>query len=182
MNLYTVSKATRGLGRYLLETCEKPSCAVSCDSRIHSRDFAELTAATLAEMGIPASTSTARSCRPPCVLRGAPPAHSAGVMVTASHNPAKFNGYKVYGADGCQITIEAADRIYSFISAEQTLQPSLPSFQKYLDNGMISYIDDETIESYYQMINGLRIAPTDERLHIVYSPLNGTAMCRCAKC
>lgn len=99
---------------------------------------------------------------------------SAGVMVTASHNPAKFNGYKVYGADGCQITIEAADRIYSFISAEQTLQPSLPSFQKYLDNGMISYIDDETIESYYQMINGLRIAPTDERLHIVYSPLNGT--------
>ena len=52
MNLYTVSKATRGLGRYLLETCEKPSCAVSCDSRIHSRDFAELTAATLAEMGI----------------------------------------------------------------------------------------------------------------------------------
>ena len=95
-------------------------------------------------------------------------------MVTASHNPAKFNGYKVYGADGCQITIEAADRIYSFISAEQTLQPSLPSFQKYLDNGMISYIDDETIESYYQMINGLRIAPTDERLHIVYSPLNGT--------
>ena len=95
-------------------------------------------------------------------------------MVTASHNPAKFNGYKVYGADGCQITIEAADRIYSFISAEQTLQPSLPDFKKYLDNGMISYIDDETIESYYQMINGLRIAPTDERLHIVYSPLNGT--------
>ena len=174
MNLYTVSKATRGLGRYLLETCEKPSCAVSCDSRIHSRDFAELTAATLAEMGI--RVYLYRTLMPtPMLSYAVRHLHtSAGVMVTASHNPAKFNGYKVYGADGCQITIEAADRIYSFISAEQTLQPSLPSFQKYLDNGMISYIDDETIESYYQMINGLRIAPTDERLHIVYSPLNGT--------
>ena len=174
MNLYTVSKATRGLGRYLLETCEKPSCAVSCDSRIHSRDFAELTAATLAEMGI--RVYLYRTLMPtPMLSYAVRHLHtSAGVMVTASHNPAKFNGYKVYGADGCQITIEAADRIYSFISAEQTLQPSLPSFQKYLDNGMISYIDDETIESYYQMIDGLRIAPTDERLHIVYSPLNGT--------
>lgn len=159
MNLYTVSKATRGLGRYLLETCEKPSCAVSCDSRIHSRDFAELTAATLAEMGI--RVYLYRTLMPtPMLSYAVRHLHtSAGVMVTASHNPAKFNGYKVYGADGCQITIEAADRIYSFISAEQTLQPSLPSFQKYLDNGMISYIDDETIESYYQMINGLRIAP-----------------------
>ena len=174
MNLYTVSKATRGLGRYLLETCEKPSCAVSCDSRIHSRDFAELTAATLAEMGI--RVYLYRTLMPtPMLSYAVRHLHtSAGVMVTASHNPAKFNGYKVYGADGCQITIEAADRIYSFISAEQTLQPSLPSFQKYLDNGMVSYIDDETIESYYQMIDGLRIAPTDERLHIVYSPLNGT--------
>ena len=174
MNLYTVSKATRGLGRYLLETCEKPSCAVSCDSRIHSRDFAELTAATLAEMGI--RVYLYRTLMPtPMLSYAVRHLHtSAGVMVTASHNPAKFNGYKVYGADGCQITIEAADRIYSFISAEQTLQPSLPDFKKYLDNGMISYIDDETIESYYQMIDGLRIAPTDERLHIVYSPLNGT--------
>ena len=174
MNLYTVSKATRGLGRYLLETYEKPSCAVSCDSRIHSRDFAELTAATLAEMGI--RVYLYRTLMPtPMLSYAVRHLHtSAGVMVTASHNPAKFNGYKVYGADGCQITIEAADRIYSFISAEQTLQPSLPSFQKYLDNGMVSYIDDETIENYYQMINGLRIAPTDERLHIVYSPLNGT--------
>ena len=105
MNLYTVSKATRGLGRYLLETCEKPSCAVSCDSRIHSRDFAELTAATLAEMGI--RVYLYRTLMPtPMLSYAVRHLHtSAGVMVTASHNPAKFNGYKVYGADGCQITI-----------------------------------------------------------------------------
>ena len=173
MNLYTVSKATRGLGRYLLETCEKPSCAVSCDSRIHSRDFAELTAATLAEMGI--RVYLYRTLMPtPMLSYAVRHLHtSAGVMVTASHNPAKFNGYKVYGADGCQITIEAADRIYSFISAEHTLLPFLPDFKKYLDNGMVSYIDDETIESYYQMINGLRIAPTDERLHIGHDHARG---------
>ncbi len=174
MNLYTVSKATRGLGQYLLETFENPSCAVSCDSRIHSRDFAELTAATLAEMGI--RVYLYKTLMPtPMLSYAVRHLHtSAGVMVTASHNPAKFNGYKVYGEDGCQITIEAADRIYAFITAQETLRDNLPDFQKYLDNGMISYIDEETIESYYQVIDGLRIAPTEEKLHIVYSPLNGT--------
>ncbi len=174
MNLYTVSKATRGLGRYLLENEAHPSCAVSCDSRIHSRDFAELTAATLAEMGI--RVYLYRTLMPtPMLSYAVRHLHaSAGVMVTASHNPAKFNGYKVYGADGCQITIEAADRIYAHIAAEQTLQPHLPSFGAYLDSGMITYIDDETIESYYQAIDKLRIAPSTEPLHIVYSPLNGT--------
>lgn len=78
MNLYTVSKATRGLGRYLLETCEKPSCAVSCDSRIHSRDFAELTAATLAEMGHPRLPLPHAHADPHAVLCGAPPAHQRG--------------------------------------------------------------------------------------------------------
>ena len=174
MNLYTVSKATRGLGKYLKETFANPSCAVSCDSRIHSRDFAELTAATLAEMGI-------RVCIYPTLMPTPMLSYavrhlhtSAGVMVTASHNPAKFNGYKVYGEDGCQITIEAADRIYGYICAEETLVEKLPDFQAHLASGMISYIDEETIESYYQVIDGLRVAPCDERLHIVYSPLNGT--------
>ena len=99
---------------------------------------------------------------------------SAGVMVTASHNPAKFNGYKVYGEDGCQITIEAADRIYDYICAEETLVPQLPDFDAQMARGMISWIDDETIESYYRVMDGLRIAPATERLHLVYSPLNGT--------
>ena len=87
MNLYTVSKATRGLGRYLLETCEKPSCAVSCDSRIHSRDFAELTAATLAEMGI--RVYLYRTLMPtPMLSYAVRHLHtSAGVMVTGAIIP-----------------------------------------------------------------------------------------------
>ena len=174
MNLYTVSKATRGLGKYLLETFENPSCAVSCDSRIHSADFARLTAATLAEMGV--RVYIYRTLMPTPMLSYAV-RHlrtSAGVMVTASHNPAKFNGYKVYGADGCQITIEAADRIYGYICAEETLVPALPDFDAQMEKGTISYIDEETIESYYRVMDGLRIAPATERLHLVYSPLNGT--------
>ena len=174
MNLYTVSKATRGLGKYLLETFEQPSCAVSCDSRIHSTDFARLTAATLAEMGV--RVYIYRTLMPtPMLSYAVRHLHtSAGVMVTASHNPAKFNGYKVYGADGCQITIEAADRIYGYICAEETLVPQLPDFDAQMARGMISWIDEETIESYYQVMDGLRIAPATERLHLVYSPLNGT--------
>jgi len=174
MNLYTVSKATRGLGKYLLETFEKPSCAVSCDSRIHSTDFARLTAATLADMGVRVYIYKTLMPTPMLSYAVRHLKTSAGVMVTASHNPAKFNGYKVYGADGCQITIEAAERIYSYICAEETLVPQLPDFDEQMAKGMISFIDDETIESYYQVMDGLRIAPATERLHLVYSPLNGT--------
>ena len=174
MNLYTVSKATRGLGRYLLEQYAEPSCAVSYDSRIHSQDFAELAAATLAAMGV--KVYIYKALMPTPMLSYAVRHHkcSAGVMITASHNPAKFNGYKVYGDDGCQITLEAADRIYAFINAEETLVDELPSFQVMLESGKIEYIKDEAIESYYQDIAKLQVAPCKEPLHVVYSPLNGT--------
>lgn len=174
MNLYTVSKATRGLGRYLLERYEAPSCAVSYDSRIHSEDFAHLAAATLADMGIRVHLYPTLMPTPMLSYAVRHLHCSAGVMITASHNPAKFNGYKVYGDDGCQITLEAADRIYSFIQAEPTLLDELPSFQAMLDAGKISYIGQDTIESYYQDIARLQVSPCQEPLHVVYSPLNGT--------
>ena len=174
MNVYTVSKATRGLGRYLLGLSKQPSVAVSCDSRIHSRDFAELTAATLAQMGI--RVHLYRTLMPTPMLSYAVRYFGcdAGVMITASHNPAKFNGYKVYGPDGCQITIQAADSILSMIEAEPTLVPDLPSLKPFLDSGTVSYIGEDAIESYYQDIWKLRVCPTGEKLHVVYSPLNGT--------
>lgn len=174
MNVYTVSKATRGLGRYLLERFENPSCAVSCDSRIHSRDFAELTAATLAEMGVRVYLYPRLQPTPMLSFAVRALGTSAGVMITASHNPAKFNGYKVYGADGCQITLDAADRIQRLINAEPTLVDALPDFGAQLAAGRITYIGEETIEQYYAAIDKLRVQPSATPLHVVYSPLNGT--------
>ncbi len=174
MNVFTVMKATRGLGRYLLESFDRPSCAISCDSRIHSRDFAELTAATLAAMGIRVWLYPRLQPTPMLSYAVRHLGTSAGVMITASHNPAKFNGYKVYGSDGCQITLEAADRILGFIRQEADLADALPDFDRGLAEGIISYIDEDTIEAYYQDIWKLRVHPCETPLHVVYSPLNGT--------
>ena len=174
MNLFTVAKATRGLGLYLKETFAEPSCAVSCDSRIHSRDFAELTAAVFASMGIRVYLYPKLQPTPMLSFAVRHLHTSAGVMITASHNPAKFNGYKVYGADGCQITLEAADRIQRYIDRESDLADTLPDFTRYLEEGLITFIPEETVEAYYQAIWKLRIRPSAEPLHVVYSPLNGT--------
>ena len=174
MNLFTVAKATRGLARYLKETFPSPSCAVSFDSRIHSSDFAELTAAVFASMGVRVFLYPRLQPTPMLSFAVRHLQTSAGVMITASHNPAKFNGYKVYGPDGCQITLEAADRIQQSINAEQDLIDALPSFQQYLASGSISYITEETIEAYYQAVWKLRVTPVSQPLHLVYSPLNGT--------
>ena len=173
MNLFTVAKATRGLGRYLKEAFPEPSCAVSFDSRIHSRDFAELTAAVFASMGVRVYLYPRLQPTPMLSFAVRHLRTSAGVMITASHNPAKFNGYKVYGPDGCQITLEAAERIQQYIDGEEVLTGALPDFQQYLDEGLISYITDETLEAYYSAVWKLRIRPVSEPLHVVYSALNG---------
>ncbi len=173
MNLFTVAKATRGLGRYLKEAFPEPSCAVSFDSRIHSRDFAELTAAVFASMGVRVYLYPRLQPTPMLSFAVRHLHTSAGVMITASHNPAKFNGYKVYGPDGCQITLEAAERIQQYIDGEEVLTGALPDFQQYLDEGLISYITDETLEAYYSAVWKLQIRPVSEPLHVVYSALNG---------
>ena len=173
MNTFTVMKATRGLGRYLLESFSDPSCAISCDSRIHSRVFSKLTAAVFASMGIRVFIYPQLQPTPMLSFAVRHLHTSAGVMITASHNPAPFNGYKVYGPDGCQITLEAADRIQQFIALEPDLCDSIPDYDHFLNTGMISLIGNDTIESYYQTIMGLRVRPSSEPLHIVYSPLNG---------
>ena len=171
MNYFTVMRATRGLGSYLREAFASPSCAISCDSRIHSRDFAELTAATLAEMGVRVHLYP-RLQPTPMLSYAVRHLHcSAGVMVTASHNPAKFNGYKVYGEDGCQLNLEAADRITSYIQKQPMLMDTIPNFQAGLDSGMITYISEQTIEDYYQDIWTLRIHPCNDPIHVVYNML-----------
>lgn len=174
MNVYTVSKATRGLGRYLKTKNAAPSCAVSYDSRRQSKEFAELTAATLASKGI--QVYLYQTLMPTPMLSFAVRRHhcDGGVMVTASHNPAKYNGYKVYGANGCQITLEAADEIQAYIDEEPTLIAKLPDFEQLLQSGQITYIGDDTVEAYYQAVSGLRVRRMSQLINVVYSPLNGT--------
>ena len=174
MNVFTVYQATRGLGNYLKEAFPAPSCAISYDSRIHSLDFAELAAAALAEMGIRVWIYASLMPTPMLSYAVRYLRTSAGIMITASHNPAKFNGYKVYGSDGCQITLVAAETIQRCIDAEDVLADALPSFEEGLRSGMIRIIDQDLIESYYTMILGLRVKPSAHPLHVVYSPLYGT--------
>lgn len=174
MNVFTVMKATRGLGSHLLHSFINPSCAVSCDSRIHSRDFAELTAAVLAEMGVHVFIYPALQPTPMLSFAVRYLSTSAGVMITASHNPARFNGYKVYGSDGCQITLGDAALIQQQIALQDDLYDHLPSFEYFLSSGKIQYITEETIDAYYQSIMKLRVFPSSQPLHVVYSPLNGS--------
>ena len=173
MNLFTVARATRGLGRWLKESFPEPSCAVSFDSRIHSLDFAQLASAVLASMGIRVYLYPLLQPTPMLSFAVRHLRTSAGVMITASHNPAEFNGYKVYGPDGCQITLGDAERIQIFIGMESDLTDTLPDFRHYLEKGIITYITEDTVEAYYQAVWKLRTRTVSEPLHVVYSPLNG---------
>ncbi len=174
MNIFTVWRATRGLGAYLQDNFEAPSCAISFDSRIHSRDFACLAAATLADMGISVRLYAQLEPTPMLSFAVRHLHTSAGIMITASHNPAKFNGYKVYGEDGCQITLDAANRIQQAILRQPALTDQLPDFDTQLAAGRIRYIEEETIEAYYRAVQKLSVVPPAVPLHVVYSPLNGT--------
>ena len=173
MNVFTVMKATAGLGQYLKAHFNQPSCAVSCDSRIHSRDFAELTSAVLADMGITVWLYPRLQPTPMLSFAVRHLSASAGVMITASHNPAKYNGYKVYGSDGCQITLEAANEIQKEIMLQPDLCDTIPSFGEMLSSGRVRYIPDTTVEAYYQAVLGLRKSSASSPLKVVYSPLNG---------
>lgn len=178
MNIYTVRKATQGLANYVKEAFSEPSVAISYDSRIKSTDFAKAAAEVLAANGVKVHIYT--ELKPTPMLSFAVRAlHcSAGIMVTASHNPAKYNGYKAYGSDGCQMTIDAADAVLAKINALDIFNDvkHMP-FDEALAAGMISYIGDDVIEDYFQNVLAQGIN-TDlcakSGLKIVYTPLNGT--------
>ena len=175
MNIYTVRKATQGLANYVKEAFSEPSVAISYDSRIKSTDFAKAAAEVLAANGVKVHIYT--ELKPTPMLSFAVRAlHcSAGIMVTASHNPAKYNGYKAYGSDGCQMTIDAADAVLAKINALDIFK-HMP-FDEALAAGMISYIGDDVIEDYFRNVLAQGIN-TDlcakSGLKIVYTPLNGT--------
>ena len=178
MNVYTVKKATQGLAEYILASGEKKSVAVSYDSRIKSDYFSKSAAEVLAANGI--KVYIYKELMPTPMLSWAVRALDcgAGIMVTASHNPAKYNGYKVYGADGCQLTLEAAEAVLAKINTIDIFEGiKSVDFDKAMADGMINYIEDSVIDSYLEKVKeqGLHTdLVADSGLKVVYTPLNGT--------
>lgn len=181
MNVYTVARATRGLGKYLLQMAEKPSCAIAYDSRNMSEPFARLAARELAEKGI--KVYLYRKLAPTPMLSYAVRYYgcSGGIVITASHNPGVYNGYKVYGPDGCQLTVEAAEEVAAYIEKESCFierprnsRGQDTSFDRYLKEKQIEFISDEAEDSYFQEVMKASSVMEPEPLTVAYSPLNGT--------
>ena len=178
MNIYTVRRATQGLADYVNGSYKNGSVAISYDSRIKSDVFAKAAAGVLAANGIKAYIYKELMPTPCLSFAVRALGCSAGIMVTASHNPAKYNGYKAYGADGCQITLDVANIVINKINSVDMFEgPKYISFEEGLANGMISYIGDEVIEDYYKNVLAQGIHTDlvkDSGLKVVYTPLNGT--------
>ena len=180
MNVYTVAKASQGLADYVKANFkDHPSVAVSYDSRIKSDLFPRVASAVFAANGI--KVWIYKQLMPtPCLSYAVRSLHcSAGIMITASHNPSKYNGYKVYGADGCQITTEAAAEILNAIEAVDTFAVNLGNFDASLAAGTIEYIPESIYDSFVKEVLNQSVLYGDEinrDVAIVYSPLNGTGL------
>lgn len=178
MNVYTVKKATQGLAEYILENGVTKSVAIAYDSRNKSSYFAKSAAEVLAANGI--KVHIYKELMPTPMLSWAVRylKCGAGIVVTASHNPAKYNGYKVYGSDGCQLTLEAADIVLSKINKIDIFGGvKSTDFDKAVADGTVSYIDDTVIDAYIAKVREQSLhsdlVPTSN-LKVVYTPLNGT--------
>ena len=184
MNIYSVRKATQGLAQMLLDRFPAPSVAVSYDSRIKSDVFAREAARVLAGNGVkvhiypelmpvPALSFATRELR--C---------SAGIMVTASHNPAKYNGYKAYGPDGCQLGTEESAVVLDYANKTDVFTGArLADFDEAVKTGLITYIPEDVVNKYLDHVQAQSVrAGISERagLKIVYTPLNGAGN-RCVR-
>ena len=180
MNIYMVRKATQGLANYLNKQGGKKSVAISYDSRIKSDVFAREAARVLAGNGVKAYLYKELMPVPALSFATRHLHCDAGIMVTASHNPAKYNGYKAYGPDGCQMTSEAADAVYAEMQATDIFAGiRLADFDAALEQGGIEYIGQDTIEALYENIKAQSVRPglcKTAGLKLVYSPLNGSGL------
>lgn len=178
MNIYTVRRATQGLANYVKRSFDKPSVAISHDSRIKSTLFAKAAASVLAANGIQVHMYSELMPTPMLSYAVRALHCSAGIMVTASHNPAKYNGYKAYGADGCQITLEVAEQVIHEINSLDLFKDvKYCDLDKAIKDGIVSYIGQDVIEGYYQNVLAQGINTelcASSGLKIVYTPLNGT--------
>lgn len=177
MNIYTVRQTTQGLADYLKSRYDAPAVAIAFDSRIKAKYFAEESARVLAANGVKAYLATELQPTPLLSFAVRRLGCQAGIMITASHNPAKYNGYKCYGSDGCQMTDVAAGDVYDCIQRVDLFNGvKLADFEKSLQSGMISYFREELLEDYLNNVQKQAINPgiaADAGLKIVYTPLNG---------
>ena len=181
MNIYTVAKASQGLADYLKKNFAEPSVAIGYDSRIKSDVFAKVAAGVFAANGVKVSIWPVLMPVPTVSFATRYLHTSAGVMVTASHNPSKYNGYKVYGADGCQITTEAAAEILAEIEKLDIFADVKQSdFESGVADGLIKYISEDVLTAFVEEVKKQSLlddsVKVDKNVAIVYSPLNGTGL------
>ena len=181
MNVYVVAKASQGLSEYLLSTVSgMPSVVVGYDSRIKSDVFAKVAASVFAASGLKVWIWPTLNPVPTVSFAIRELHASQGIMITASHNPSKYNGYKVYGADGCQITTEAASAILTEIEKIDIFNGiKRVDFDEAIANGSIEYIPDTVMDNYIAAVKSQSVLFGDEidkNVSIVYSPLNGTGL------
>ena len=178
MNIYTVRRATQGFADYINEAFSSPSVAVSYDSRIKSDIFAKAAAGVFAANGIKVYIYKELMPTPALSFAVRELGCSAGVMITASHNPSNYNGYKAYGSDGCQLNLESAEAVIKKVNSLDIFRDvKNVSFEEAVNNKMVEYISDDVTNEYYknvlsQGINTSLVA--DSGIKVVYTPLNGT--------
>lgn len=181
MNIYTVGKASRGLANYINSISKTPKIAISYDSRHNSELFAKWAAGIFAGAGIKVYIWKELMPTPALSFAVRELGCDGGIMVTASHNPAKYNGYKVYGADGCQIANEAADRILDEINSVDTFSDyKIVDFKEGLETGIIEYISENTFNEFIDAVSTQTFIGDDvnKDVKIAYTPLYGTGL-RC---
>ena len=180
MNIYTVAKASQGLADYLNKNYSAPSVAIGYDSRIKSDLFAKVAAGVFAANSVQVHIWPTLMPVPTVSFATRYLGTSAGVMITASHNPSKYNGYKVYGADGCQITTEAAAEVLSEIEKlDLFADVKQVEFAAGMEQGIIRYIPDQVYTAFVEAVKGQSVLygeEVDKNVAIVYSPLNGTGL------
>ena len=183
MNIYTVGRATQGFADYLVKNFENPTVAIARDSRNNGELFVKTTAAILAANGVTSYVYPKISPVPTLSWATRYLECSGGICMTASHNPAAYNGYKAYGPDGCQITSEAADAISAAMEACDPFHDvKTMDFDEAVEQGLVKWIGGDVLDAYYDAVADKSVNNlTPEQianapLKLVYTPLNGTGL------
>ncbi len=180
MNAYTVSQATQGLADYLNAHCENPTVAIMRDSRNKGDEFVKAAAGVLAANGIKSFVAPRIEPVPVLSFTTRHLGCDAGIVITASHNPAPYNGYKVYGPDGCQIANEAADEIQASIDGTDIFAGVRSmDFGEAQEKGLVEWVGDDVIDAYLDAIQTVSVpgcVAEDGSFKVVYTPLNGSGL------